>query len=632
MKQSTPKNIFPKNLISKNLISRNLFSRNLFSRNLFSKKLFSKKLFSIKLILCLLFPLLGYSVQIYAQKEKPKDYLSPVNTESPRACLRSFMDAMNAYRSLSLQDASEAEPKIKRALQTLNLEDTSTLLQEQKGKQAAIYLKEIIDRIVVLDYSQIPDKNFDSNPQGRWRVAGTEILIQRAKTGERAGEYLFSKQTVKKSYKFFQKVKHLPYLSGSGQGSGYQTPWFEKNLPEWVRKPFLTLDWWQWGGLFLAILAGLALRVFFRFGLLIFLRILPKPKKSQLNVREFFHDVLTPLSYLVAILFWFLALFGLQLQGTAFTLVNMFLKFFISACLIWLAYRTVGHFSEHFKRIAFRSQSKLDDQLAPLLSRSLKLLTLIAGILLAVQNLGINVASVLTGLGLGGLAFALAARDTVANLFGSLMIIVDRPFQIGDWVKIKGAEGHVEDIGFRSTRIRTFYNSLISIPNSEVAGTQIDNMGARQYRRVKAHLSITYDTPPSKVEAFLEGIKNIIKASSFTRKDHYHVVFEEYGNSGLIIMAYFYLVVRDWAEELVERQNIYLQIYSLAKDLNIEFAFPTQTLHIESFPEKEPRQSPSAHNQSTEELRKTAKEYEKDGPRSLPKGMGIFTPLFREKK
>ena len=605
--------------------------------------------FVIIIGLCLL-PLGSIQQKLKAQDLKreliPSDYLTPINTESPRKCLRSFMIAMDSYRNYRKEKTStsktKAEEKLNRAIKTLNLESVPTLLREQRGKEAAIYLKEVIDRITIIDYSQVPDKDFDSDKKGSWRLANTEIIIQRSKTGEKAGEYLFAKQTVKQAYDFYKRVRHLPYLTKINQGSGYSEPWFEKKLPEWFKKPFLSVDWWQWLGIFLAILIGFTFRTFFRYGLLIFLRILSKSKPSQFGLHNLLHSIVKPLSYLVAIIFWFLSLLVLQLQEPALTSVGILLKLFLSICLIWLAYQTVNHFSSYLTQIAFRSESRLDDQLAPLLSRSLKILTLVAGVLLAVQNLGINIASVLAGLGLGGLAFALAARDTVANLFGSLMIIFDRPFQIGDWVKIKEAEGNVEDIGFRSTRIRTFYNSVISIPNSEVASSQIDNMGARKFRRVVANLSVTYSTTPHQVELFLEGIKNIIKANSFTRKDYYHVVFKEYGDSGLIIMIYFYLAVPDWSTELVERQNVYLEIYRLAKDLEIDFAFPTQSLHIESLPEEgkdtTKNRDPLAkdyhseeYNQKIKSLSQIPKKYGKDGDRSFPRGLGIFTASFREK-
>ena len=528
-------------------------------------------------------------------QERALDYLRPVNTSSPRDCLRSFMKAMDAYRELSSQrDAGsprEAKDMIAQARETLNLKKIPAFLREQKGREAVIYLKEVIDRIFIPNYENIPGPEF-SKEGDRWSLAESHIVIQRVREGERRGSWLFSPATVKASHEFYKKVRHLPYLEGSGQGSGYQESWLKKNLPEWMKKPFLSLDWWQWMGLFLALLLGLLSKVIIRFSLLFTLRVVtktnPKLREREPAVLSLLRSITRPLSYSIAIALVFVALFILQLQGPPLVIITTVLKVMLGVCLIWLGYRIAHYFSEYVRSLLFKSENKLNEQLAPFFSRSLKVVTVITGVLLTIQNLGINVASLLAGLGLGGLAFALAARDTVANLFGSLMIIFDRPFQIGDWIKVGDAEGNVEDIGFRSTRIRTFYNSLISIPNSEMASSQIDNMGAREYRRVYANLSVTYDTPPSKLEAFMEGIKEIIRNNSHSRKDHYHVIFKEYGDSALIVMVYFYLRVDNWSGELLERQNIYLEIYRLAEKLKVSFAFPTQTLHIEGFPDKKP--------------------------------------------
>src|SRR5690606_24921192 len=137
------------------------------------------------------------------------------------------------------------------------------------------------------------------------------------------------------------------------------------------------------------------------------------------------------------------------------------------------------------------TDSKLDDQLVPLLRKAMKIFVVLVGALFLLQNLDVNVASLVAGLGIGGVAVALAAKDTIANFFGSLMIFIDRPFQIGDWVKIGETEGIVEVVGFRSTRVRTFYNSLVTVPNAHFTEAAIDNLGMREYRRTSTVLNLT---------------------------------------------------------------------------------------------------------------------------------------------
>ena len=171
------------------------------------------------------------------------------------------------------------------------------------------------------------------------------------------------------------------------------------------------------------------------------------------------------------------------------------------------------------------------------------------------QNLGINVTSLIAGLGIGGLAFALAAKDTIANLFGFTTILIDRPFKVGEFIRIGGMEGVVENLGLRSTRIRTFYKSLVSIPNLVVANEKIDNMGQRVYRRTRTTLGLTYDTSPEKLEAFCEKVKAIIQAHPQTAEEQIYVYFCGYGASSLNILVYFYHQVTDWQEELNARHE-----------------------------------------------------------------------------
>jgi MscS family membrane protein len=261
---------------------------------------------------------------------------------------------------------------------------------------------------------------------------------------------------------------------------------------------------------------------------------------------------------------------------------NLAIRVVLVFSAVWVVYRMADLFGVWLLDRAERTATKLDDQLVPLVTKALKLFVVAVGAVFILQNLDVDVAGLLAGLGLGGLAFALAAKDTVANLFGSATIFADRPFQVGDWVVIGGAEGTVEQVGFRSTRIRTFYNSLVSIPNAKVGESLIDNYGARRYRRYKAHLDITYDTPTEKIQAFVEGVRAAVQANPHMRKDYYHVYFNDFGPASLKILVYVFFEVPTWADELRERHNFLLEIMRVAEELGVEFAFPTQTLHVAS--------------------------------------------------
>jgi MscS family membrane protein len=247
-------------------------------------------------------------------------------------------------------------------------------------------------------------------------------------------------------------------------------------------------------------------------------------------------------------------------------------------------YRFINIIALYLHRVANRTNSTLDDQLVPLVRKTLKTFVIIVGTLFILDNLRINILPVLTGLSIGGLAFALAAQDTIKNFFGSLMIFIDKPFQIGDWITSGDIDGNVEEVGFRSSRIRTFRNSLMYVPNGQLADSTIDNHGLRNYRRFYTTLGLTYDTPPELIETFITGLRKIVDTHPNTRKDYYNIYFNDLGDFNLQIMFYIFFQVPTWPEELRCRHEILLEIMKLAKELGVNFAFPTQTLHIENQP------------------------------------------------
>lgn len=249
-------------------------------------------------------------------------------------------------------------------------------------------------------------------------------------------------------------------------------------------------------------------------------------------------------------------------------------------------YRLVNILALYLERLASQTESTLDDQLVPLIRKTLKTFVVAIGSLVVLDNLNVPILPLLTGLSIGGLAFALAAQDTIKNFFGSLMIFIDKPFQIGHWVTSGDIDGTVEEVGFRSTRIRTFRNSVMYVPNGKLADSMIDNHGLRQFRRFYTQIAIAYGTPPHLIEAFVAGLRTIVEQHPSTRKDVYHIYFNDLSAYSMNVMFYIFFDVPTWADELKARHEILLEIVKLANELGIRFAFPTQTLHMETFPGK----------------------------------------------
>ncbi len=561
--------------------------------------------------------------QFFSSKNNP---LQPVRTDSPRDTMRTFMEAMEQYRLGIESGNKKLKNKINDAVRCLNLESTPYLLRKDAGREAAIFLKEVIDRIIVIDYEKIPE-TAEELGSPFWRLKNTEISIGKVETGDRMGEWLFRPDSTYRAREFYETVKHLNYLPGTGGGAHYKKSMLDQVIPAWAQNQILGFYHWQWMGLLTAIFLGFIFKSFVQFIIRLIRRFAEKTKTNW-DVR-LIEVVERPIALISAVAVWFVFVQVLRFEGVIKTVLLISLQLVLSFAFIRLAYLLTQLFGDFLKSRSKDSRFPVDDQLVPLINKTLRVFVVVIGCLLMIQNLGINIMSLLAGLGLGGLAFALAAKDTAANLFGSIMIFLDKPCKVGDWIKVDAVEGTIEEIGFRSTRMRTFYNSLISVPNSVLATANIDNMGARQFRRVKTVLGVAYDTPPEKMEAFLAGIINIIENNPFTRKDYYHVVFNDYADCSLNILVYFFLKVPDWAAELVERQNIFLEIHRLAHELDVEFAFPTQTLHVGSFPEKLPLRTPTHY--SVEELEKKAEQFSHGSAFARPNGLGIYNPPFKQK-
>ncbi len=500
--------------------------------------------------------------------------LAYVKTDSPRDTLETFMTAMNDYRTGVIENDPRKLARINDAIRCFAERENTVIVSNREKELAAVFLKEVIDRVIVIDLSKVPE-----NPEKkRWRLKNTEIVLKPQADGDRDGEWLITESSWKRAAQFYQRVRDRPYLEGSGQGAAYIQPWMEKYLPTWSKQETLKLKNWQWLGILAGLFIGLLLRLLTNLILAVYKGVALGTSEGWRS--ELLLKIEKPLSLLVAASFGYFWIYYLQLDGLAFSMVNGFIQILFGVAFTWAAFQCVSVLGSYFKERAQYTESTLDDQLIPFVEKALKLTIVLLGFLVVLQNMGVNVFSLLAGLGLGGLAFALAAKDTAANLFGSIMILVDRPFKIGDWVKVEDVEGTVEEIGFRSTRIRTFYNSQITVPNANMANAQIDNLGVRQYRRTKTTLGVTYDTPMEKMQAFIEGIRDIILSNKISRKDYFHVYFSDYGSSSLNILVYFFLITNDWSEELKERQNVYMAIFALAEELEVEFAFPTQTLHL----------------------------------------------------
>lgn len=378
-------------------------------------------------------------------------------------------------------------------------------------------------------------------------------------------------------------------------------------LPNLGTTKYLGLHLWQYLGILILVTLGFVVHLVFTVVLRkILFALLHKYGKLDL-ANQFLNPAVRPFS--LVIIAWLASILIPVLQLPAFVATNLILL--VHALIPFFAtfffYRLVDILGHYLKKMADKSENTLDDQLVPLVTKILHVFVIIVGFVAILRGFKFDIWPLLTGLSIGGLAFALAAQDTLKNFFGSLMIFIDRPFQIGDWVTAGDIDGTVEEVGFRSTRVRTFRDSVMYVPNSVISNNMVDNHGRRNYRRFYTKLGITYDTPARLIEVFVKGVEEIVIKHPDTRKDYYNIFLNEYGGSALEVMLYIFFKVPDWNNELRCRQEIMLEINKLAEHLGVRFAFPTQTLMIEQVPGQ--KSLTPDYKQSKEEMEEELKAF-----------------------
>jgi len=246
----------------------------------------------------------------------------------------------------------------------------------------------------------------------------------------------------------------------------------------------------------------------------------------------------------------------------------------------WGCYNMVALLEHWLHHWAQRTESTLDDHLVPFIRKTLRVFIVVLAFMFLVQNLGYSISGLLASLGLGGLAVALAAKDSLSNIFGSIMILLDRPFTIGDWIKAGSMEGVVEEIGFRSTRIRTFAKTMITVPNSVLMNMSIDNFSQMPKRRIKLTVGVTYDTTPTQMRQAVAAIRKLLREHPAIHQDFFLVNFTDFGASSLDIMVYCFTTSTVWGEYLDSREDVCLKIMETLEELGLEIAFPSQTLYL----------------------------------------------------
>lgn len=302
-------------------------------------------------------------------------------------------------------------------------------------------------------------------------------------------------------------------------------------------------------------------------------------EKTKTNLDDIIIDMVEePIAFAVSILGIWYGLDSLHLPDVAHVWINRIYYLLIIFNVAWLINRVLDALiEEYLVPIVEKSDGDLDDQLLPILRKGLHVAVWVMAIIIGLNNAGYDVGALIAGLGIGGLAFALAAQDTVANFFGGLTIFIDKPFTVNDWIIIDGHEGIVEEVGIRSTRIRTFPGRLITIPNKVFAESAIENVSVEPSRRVILVLGLTYDMDHTRVQEALKILAEVHEKFSSQLEEKHLELFDSFGDFSLNVKFIYY--IRKGEDVFQTNSSINLEILERFNAAGLDFAFPTQTIH-----------------------------------------------------
>jgi len=523
--------------------------------------------------------------------EAGRNALEPPDTSSPRATLRSFVDnAREAWRIfLSTDDPDRAvyeraRRRLQRAARCLDLSGVPPAARDEAAGRTAVLLLDVFERISLPRWSAIPDAaKVEADQLTEWVVPHTPIELGRVDEGPRAGEFLFTQSTVARAHEFHDLTLHLKPGPNAVIADGFEVfrtlpGWviplsWVRGLPHWARVETMGQAIWQW----LLLVAAVLLAVLI-VGLV---RGWARRPSAGRGAPSYFRRMAVPSSFLV--LAWLLGgpvIRQIGLKGSSMILSDLVLSGVLVLALAWLAIRGGGAIAEYVVRLPSITERSVDAHLVRL---SARVLSMLAGVLIVVEgcrSLGVPIAGLVAGVGVGGLAVALAAQSTIENFIGSLTIFADRPVRVGDFCRFGEEVGTVEEIGLRSTRLRTLGRSLMTIPNSEFSRLRLDNYSQRDANLFRAVLSLRYETTPRQLRDVLRRIRELLLENPLVRDAPTRVRLVELGEYAFEIEVFAVVEVKDWSEFLAVREEMLLQAVDAVEAAGARLAVPARTSYL----------------------------------------------------
>jgi MscS family membrane protein len=478
--------------------------------------------------------------------------------DSPRASLSRFLDLCRDRNYAQASRYLDIPPK-----------------ETNRGPELARHLKSVLDRYVWFDLdtiSPLPTGNVaDGLPPAVEEVATIPGLandhapVRLVRHEDGGARWLFSRATVKRIDGWYARLHGV---------------WLDEHLPAWLLQPGpRELLYWQWLALPLLLLCAWFLGVL--------LSRLTRRLLARLAARTATHwddELLAriggPLTLAWTLAFAYFFLPWLDLYGPSGNFVNGILRGGLIVIFFWALARSVDVARQILVGTAWTKDHPAARALLPLGARVSKVLVTIFAVLALLSQLGYSVTSLVAGLGIGGLAFALAAQKTVENLFGAFSIGADQPFREGDFVRVEDCVGTVEAIGLRSTRIRTLDRTLVSIPNGKLAEMRLESFTVRDRMRLACTIGLVYETTVSRMHEVLDGFERVLRAHAKIWPDAVNVRFASFGDSSLNVEVMAWFQTQDWNEFQLIRQDVLLQFMDVVEKAGSSFAFPTRTVHV----------------------------------------------------
>jgi len=516
--------------------------------------------------------------------------LEPPDTSSPRATLRTFLtDAREAWTIFFSEQESRrkrhgsAGRRLRRATRCLDLSGLTTGTHSDVANRTAVMLLDVLERVQMPLWSEIPDRE-QAEAEGltRWRIPHTNIELHRIEAGPRAGEFLFAPATVNRAEDFYLLTRHLEPRAKAVVQDGYavyQTlpGWMIplrslQRLPSWMRESVAGQAVWQW----LALLFPLALA----FGILALVQRWARRSARDDKLRSRLRRMALPLIS-IALSYVLRDLWVDQIGvGATITASKLLLSGAMILATTWLSLQAGGVVSEIILRSPAINAQSVDASMVRIATRLGSLVLAVFVLFEGARHMGVPVMGLVAGLGVGGLAVALAAQSTIENFIGSLTIFADRPVRVGEFCRFGNEVGTVEQIGLRSTRIRTLGRSVITIPNAEFSRTQLDNFSHRDSNLFRARVALRYETTHAQLRDVLERLRSLLHEHRRVKVDPARVRLEEFGEHAFEIQIFAYVDETDWNAYLAIREELLLLITDAVEAAGARLAVPAQTTYL----------------------------------------------------